>query len=385
MNQTTLEIIKNLKNWQKNMIDFLDLKRTNAPFIKAIQLKHQETIESGSYILGKNVLDFEKSFSSYVGVEETIGVGNGLDALKLVLKAWMIQGKLNENDEVLIQGNAYIASVLAVLDVGLVPKFIEPDWTTNNIDPQKFKDAISSKTKVVMPVHLYGLISPMVEICKIAKENNILVLEDCAQSHGASIEGKQSGSWGDAAAFSFYPTKNLGALGDAGAVTTDDKSLSQTIRSLRNYGSSARYKNEYIGYNSRLDEMQAAILNIKLEFLEKNNRKRKDIADTYFNHIKNDSLELPYKCEENNHVYHLFTIKTEKRDIFQNYLEQSGIGTIIHYPIPPHKQKALERFDAKLPISENLASKIISIPLAPYMSENEVNEIVRACNKYIEE
>nr|AJG35827.1 FdtB [Escherichia coli O5] len=288
------------------MIDFLNLQKSNARYNNELIEAAVRVIESGWYISGSELNAFENNFAKYCKVKHAIGVANGLDALTLTLKAWQELGKLKRNDEVLVPANTYIASILAISEAGLKPVLVEPNEFSYNLSVDNIRAKITANTRVILPVHLYGLISPMDEIMNFARENNLLVLEDSAQSHGASINGKKAGSWGDAAGFSFYPGKNLGALGDAGAVTTNDTDLADTVRYLRNYGSKIKYKHEFKGVNSRLDEIQAAFLNVKLNYLDDDIRIRRNIANRYLNEIKNELIVLPTISSEENHVWHLF-------------------------------------------------------------------------------
>ncbi|EFI7296879.1 DegT/DnrJ/EryC1/StrS family aminotransferase, partial [Escherichia coli] len=295
------------------MIDFLNLQKSNARYNNELIEAAVRVIESGWYISGSELNAFENNFAKYCKVKHAIGVANGLDALTLTLKAWQELGKLKRNDEVLVPANTYIASILAISEAGLKPVLVEPNEFSYNLSVDNIRAKITANTRVILPVHLYGLISPMDEIMNFARENNLLVLEDSAQSHGASINGKKAGSWGDAAGFSFYPGKNLGALGDAGAVTTNDTDLADTVRYLRNYGSKIKYKHEFKGVNSRLDEIQAAFLNVKLNYLDDDIRIRRNIANRYLNEIKNELIVLPTISSEENHVWHLFVIRIKDR------------------------------------------------------------------------
>ncbi|EHN7501624.1 DegT/DnrJ/EryC1/StrS family aminotransferase, partial [Escherichia coli] len=346
------------------MIDFLNLQKSNARYNNELIEAAVRVIESGWYISGSELNAFENNFAKYCKVKHAIGVANGLDALTLTLKAWQELGKLKRNDEVLVPANTYIASILAISEAGLKPVLVEPNEFSYNLSVDNIRAKITANTRVILPVHLYGLISPMDEIMNFARENNLLVLEDSAQSHGASINGKKAGSWGDAAGFSFYPGKNLGALGDAGAVTTNDTDLADTVRYLRNYGSKIKYKHEFKGVNSRLDEIQAAFLNVKLNYLDDDIRIRRNIANRYLNEIKNELIVLPTISSEENHVWHLFVIRIKDRDSLQHYLTKHNIQTVIHYPTPPHRQLAYKEFkDLCFPLSEELHREVISIPM----------------------
>ncbi|EFK5350233.1 DegT/DnrJ/EryC1/StrS family aminotransferase, partial [Escherichia coli] len=355
------------------MIDFLNLQKSNARYNNELIEAAVRVIESGWYISGSELNAFENNFAKYCKVKHAIGVANGLDALTLTLKAWQELGKLKRNDEVLVPANTYIASILAISEAGLKPVLVEPNEFSYNLSVDNIRAKITANTRVILPVHLYGLISPMDEIMNFARENNLLVLEDSAQSHGASINGKKAGSWGDAAGFSFYPGKNLGALGDAGAVTTNDTDLADTVRYLRNYGSKIKYKHEFKGVNSRLDEIQAAFLNVKLNYLDDDIRIRRNIANRYLNEIKNELIVLPTISSEENHVWHLFVIRIKDRDSLQHYLTKHNIQTVIHYPTPPHRQLAYKEFkDLCFPLSEELHREVISIPMDPTLTEEQV-------------
>ncbi|ECC8209559.1 DegT/DnrJ/EryC1/StrS family aminotransferase, partial [Salmonella enterica] len=311
------------------MVDFLSLKKINSRFETDLKEACSRVIDSGWYIMGNELETFEKDFSKYCGVNDTVGVANGLDALILVLRAWIEMGKISPGDEVLVPANTYIASIIAITKNKLVPVFIEPDISTFNIDSSKIEAAITKKTKVILPVHLYGRICPMDEINALAKKYKLLVLEDCAQAHGASINNIRVGSWGDAGAFSFYPGKNLGALGDAGAITSNDQEFLSVIKALRNYGSHKKYENQYVGVNSRLDEIQAAMLRVKLKYLDEDNKKRQHIANYYFNSINNPLVSLPARCRNEENVWHLFVIRTKHRENLQKHLLNHNIQTLI--------------------------------------------------------
>ena len=361
------------------MISFLDLKKINAPYEEAFQHKMKAMLESGRYILGDEVKAFESAFAAYCGSKYCVGVGNGLDALTLIFKACIQLGKMQKGDEVIVPANTYIASILAILQADLVPVLVEPILGTYNIDPDK----ITSKTKAILAVHLFGQLADMDAINKIAKEYNLLAIEDAAQAHGATTaEGVKAGNLGFAAGFSFYPGKNLGALGDAGAVTTSDDALAKTIASLRNYGSETKYYNDFIGINSRLDEIQAAFLNVKLPNLDGDNEKRRAIAAHYISGITNANIILP-QFDGNSHVFHLFVIRTANREHLQNYLFEKGIQALIHYPVAPHRQKAMLTWThLSLPVTEKMHSEVLSLPISPMMTVDEVNEVVDVLNSY---
>ena len=365
------------------MIDFLNLGKVNSQYQEELKAACRRVIDSGWYIQGKELETFESSFADWNGSNFCIGVGNGLDALRLVLRGWIELGKLSKGDEVIVQANTYIASVLAISDSGLVPVFAEPDANGFNLTVSQIEAAYTERTKVIMPVHLYGEISPMDEIVDWAKLHGVLVLEDCAQAHGASLGNKKAGTWGDAGAFSFYPGKVLGALGDAGAIVTNDQNLNDMLRMLRNYGSQKRYQHDVQGLNSRLDELQAALLSVKLRHLDDEIAARRRIAKSYISGLKNTAIDLPTWSEEESHVWHLFVVKTNDRDRLQSYLSTKGIDTSIHYPIPVHKQKAYQGYNSlSLPISERLSETVLSLPMSPCLSQQEVEYVVNAINGY---
>ncbi|MFA0116634.1 DegT/DnrJ/EryC1/StrS family aminotransferase [Vibrio breoganii] len=365
------------------MIPFLDLKSVNNQYANELKEACSRVIDSGWYIMGKELSAFEQEFALYCKSKYCIGVANGLDALTLTLRAWKEMGKLQDGDEVIVQANTYIASILAITENKLKPVLVEPDVNTYNLSPEGIKAAITPKTKVILPVHLYGQISPMVEIMQIAKEHNLLVLEDCAQSHGAMIDGKKAGTWGDAGAFSFYPGKNLGALGDAGAVTTDDDELFDVLSALRNYGSHEKYKNKFKGVNSRLDEIQAAMLRVKLLHLPSETQARQNVAKIYLDGINNPLIELPKVTNPEGHVWHLFVIKTTQREQLVKYLAENGVQTLVHYPIPPHQQDAYKEWESEsFPISEQIHEQVLSLPISPVISKKEVESIINLMNSY---
>jgi dTDP-4-amino-4,6-dideoxygalactose transaminase len=365
------------------LIPFLDLKKINAKYKTELLKVCEKVINSGSYIRAKEVKKFEYDFAKYCGVKFCIGVGNGLDALKITLRAWKELGKLKEHDEVILPANTFIATILAITENRLTPILVEPDKNSYNLDPELVKKAVTKKTKVILPVHLYGQLTDMISINKIAKENNLLVLEDASQAHGASKKNKKAGNWGDAGTFSFYPAKNLGALGDAGAVTTNDKKLADIIRTLANYGSHKKYRNLYIGYNSRLDEIQAAMLRVKLKNLDLEIKKRRQVANFYINNINNSEIQLPKLNELEGHVFHLFVIKTKNRNHLIKYLKKNKIQTSIHYPVVIYKQKAYkDLLKINLPITETIQKKILSLPISSEMKKKEILKIVKTINLY---
>lgn len=370
------------------MINFLDLRAINQLCREELIAACTRVIDSGWYIGGSELKQFENSYAEYCGTKYCIGVANGLDALVLVIRAWKELGYLNEGDEVLVPSNTYIASILAISENGLTPVLVEPDPATFNICPVNIEAAITDKTKAILPVHLYGRLADMPVIMKIAERHGLLVLEDSAQSHGASVNDKKAGSWGHASGFSFYPGKNLGALGDAGAITTNDELLATTLCALRNYGSHEKYKNLYRGVNSRLDEIQAACLSVKLRYLDEQTAHRRQIADLYTRTIRNPAITLPVNesftpAENMSHVWHVYTVFCDERDALQKHLLENGVQTLIHYPIPPHHQKAYsELASCVLPVSEKIHSQILSLPMGPTMTIGEAQIVVEACNRF---
>jgi dTDP-4-amino-4,6-dideoxygalactose transaminase len=365
------------------MIKFLDLYKINQQYKHDLQAAFERVLNSGWFILGTEVKLFEEQFAQFCGIEHCIGVANGLDALILILRAYKEIGVMKDGDEVLVPANTYIASILAISANKLTPVLVEPDIHTYNIDPLLIETKITSKTKAILPVHLYGQLCDMGAINAIAKKHDLKVIEDCAQAHGASINGRRAGNFGDAAGFSFYPGKNLGALGDAGAVTTNDSDLAKTLRALLNYGSHKKYENLYKGINSRLDELQAALLSVKLNHLEAETAERRKIANRYLQEIKNPRIVLPNVKNQEAHVWHLFVIRTTDRDKFQEFLTDNNIQTVIHYPIPPHKQEAYKEWgNLSYPISEKIHAEVISIPISPVMPSNEVQSVIDIINSY---
>lgn len=366
------------------MIPFLDLKKINLKHQSEIEEKILQTYRSGWYLLGKEVIEFEKNLITYIGTKNAIGVANGLDALRLILKAYTELGFFEKNDEIIVPSNTYIATVLAITDTNLKPVFVEPNSDNFNIDISKIEQVITSKTRAIMIVHLYGQVCYSNDLVALAKKYDLKIIEDNAQAIGAEFQKIKSGNLGDAAAFSFYPTKNLGALGDAGAVTTNNDLLAKTIRTLANYGSNKKYVNILQGLNSRLDEIQASVLNVKLKYLDSENIRRREIAKMYYSEIKNHKIILPiYPENELEHVWHLFVIRTQNREDLQAYLLKNNIQTIIHYPIPPHKQDCyLSLNHLSFPISEQIHNEVLSLPISQVLTDNEVNEIIKILNKY---
>jgi dTDP-4-amino-4,6-dideoxygalactose transaminase len=361
------------------MIPFLDLKRINQPHLEQIREANERVLHSGWYILGQEVEHFERQFADFCGTRHCIGVANGLDALTLVLKAWDFPA----NSEVIVPSNAYIASVLSVTLANLIPVWVEPDPNTYLLDPACIEAAITDRTRAILPVHLYGRCCDMGPIREVADKYGLTILEDAAQAHGAAYNGKQAGNLGDAAGWSFYPSKNLGALGDAGAITTNDDVLADRIKALRNYGSSQKYVNNFIGHNSRLDELQAAILAAKLPSLMSENKRRRTLAELYLTGIANPDVLLPPADQLEQDVWHLFVIRHPRRDILRTFLLERGIGTDVHYPIPPHRQHAYRQYaHCSLPISEQLHDEVLSLPLNPSLTDEEVIYIIDTINQF---
>lgn len=366
------------------MIKFLDLQKINLQYQNEIEAKLLEVFRSGWYLMGSQLSNFEKNLSNYIGAKHSIGVANGLDALRLILRGYIELGIMNPGDEIIVPSNTYIASILAISDNGLVPVLVEPEIETYNIDISKIEEKITSKTKGILIVHLQGRVVFSDQLKEIAEKYQLKIIEDNAQAIGAEWNGKKTGNLGDASGFSFYPGKNLGALGDAGAVTTNDDELAKTIRALANYGSNQKYVNIYKGLNSRLDEIQAAVLDVKLKYIDQENKIRREIAKRFINEINNPTIVLPeYPSDENEHVWHVFVIRSEKRDELQAYLTENGIQTLIHYPIPPHQQQAYKEWnELSFPISEKIHDEVLSFPISPVMSEDEIKQIIEVVNKF---
>ncbi|MDO7171373.1 DegT/DnrJ/EryC1/StrS family aminotransferase [Mariniflexile sp. AS56] len=365
------------------MIKFLDLQKVNQQYQEELKEAASRVIDSGWYLQGNELELFETNYATFCGSKYALGVANGLDALRLIFKAYIEMGVMQKGDEVIIPANTYIASVLAVTDNGLVPVLVEPTIATYNLDTSKLERAITSKTKAILTVHLYGQNSVDAVMLAICKKYNLKLIEDSAQSHGAIYNGKVMGSIGDATGHSFYPGKNLGALGDAGAVTTNDEALFQVIKALGNYGSIKKYENKYKGLNSRLDEIQAAFLNVKLKYINADIKNRRMVANYYLNNIKNPLITLPTVLIQDGHVWHLFVIRLKNREALQNYLLENGVQTLIHYPIPPHKQMAYtELSDLNLPITEKIHQEVLSLPISAVLTQDELVRIVELVNAY---
>lgn len=371
------------------MITFLDLKKINQQYAAELKQAAAEVIDAGWYLQGEKTKQFESDIAAYTGTKYAIGVANGLDALRLILKAYKEMGWMQEGDEVIVPANTFIASVLAITDNQLKPVLVEPDVNTFNLDISKIEAHITARTKAIMVVHLYGRICWSAELERIAARYDLKIIEDNAQALGATWNGKSSGALGDAAAISFYPGKNLGALGDGGAVTTDDPQVAEMVRALGNYGSFKKYENDYRGLNSRLDEIQAAFLRVKLKYLDRENDRRKHIARAYLDGIHHPDIILPgipegARCDQlQEHVWHLFVVQSNKREQLMNYMQENGVQTLIHYPIPPHQQKAYKKYaELPLPITENLAKEVLSLPVSPVLMDEEVEKILIIINKF---
>lgn len=361
------------------MIKFLDLEKVNNRYREEVETKISDILDKGRYILGQEDENFENNFAKFCGTKHCIGVANGLDALSLIIKGY----GFGNNDEIIVPANTYIASVLAITQNNCKPVLTEPDINTYNINPDLIERNITEKTKAIMVVHLYGKAVEMEKIWDLARKYNLKIIEDSAQAHGSMYKGKRCGNLGDASGFSFYPGKNLGALGDGGAVTTNDNDLAQKINAIRNYGSIIKYQNIYKGVNSRLDEIQAAILDIKLKYLEQDNNRRRKISKYFRETIKNPQIILPQTYDEEAHVWHIFAVRTKNRDKLQKYLTENNIETLIHYPIPPHKQECFKEWNnLYLPVTEEIHKTVLSLPISPILTDCEVEKIAEVLNNY---
>lgn len=361
------------------MIKFLDLKKINNRYREEIDSRIKNILDKGWYLQGEENENFTKNFANFCGTKFALGVANGLDALNLIIKAY----GFGNGDEIIVPANTYIATILAISENGCIPILVEPDIKTYNINPDSIEEKITSKTKAIMVVHLYGQAVQMEKIWKIAKKYNLKIIEDSAQAHGAIYQENHTGNLGDASGFSFYPGKNLGCIGDGGAVTTNDEELFNKIKAIANYGSDRKYHHIYKGVNSRLDEIQAAVLDIKLKHLDSDNNKRREISKYYRENIKNSKIILPETYDEKSHVWHIFAVRTQNRDEFQKYLTEKGIQTIIHYPTPPHKQGAYKEWNnLSFPITEEIHNTILSLPISPVMTDSEIEKVVEVVNEY---
>lgn len=361
------------------MIKFLDLYKINNRFRKETDKRIRHVLDSGWYILGEQNKIFEKHFAKFCDVKHCIGCANGLDALNLIIRGY----GFGKGDEIIVPANTYIATILAISQNGCTPVLVEPDINTYNINPNLIEHKITKKTKAIMVVHLYGQAVQMNKIWKIAKKYKLKIIEDCAQAHGAIYNNKRIGNLGDAGGFSFYPGKNLGCFGDGGCVTTNDDALAKKIRAIANYGSDYKYHNIYKGINSRLDEIQAGILDVKLKYLDKDNEKRRKIAQYYRENIQNSKIVLPKTYNEKSHVWHVFVIRCKQRDKLNEYLNKNNIQIVIHYPIAPHKQIAYKEYNnLSFPITEMIHNEVISLPISPTMTKKEIKRIVEAVNNF---
>ncbi len=365
------------------MIKFLDLKKINDSFNPELSLAVQRVLDSGWYLLGEDTKMFEQEYASFIGTKHCIGVANGLDALRIILRAYIELGQMKEGDEIIVPANTYIASILAITENRLIPVLVEPDLLSYNLNSFLIEEKITPRTRGIMLVHLYGQNGMNPEIVRIRKKYNLRLIEDNAQAIGSLYGNKRTGSLGDAAGHSFYPGKNLGALGDAGAITTDDDSLASMMRALGNYGATQKYRHDYKGLNSRLDEIQAAVLRVKLKRLDDDNRRRQEVAVYYLNNIRNPKLVLPIVSDVTGHVWHLFVIRCHQRDDLQQYLVQRDIQTIIHYPIPPHQQAAYKDWnDWSYPVTELIHREVLSLPISPVMTDIEIERVVQVVNEF---
>lgn len=365
------------------MIKFLDLQKVTEKYGEEIYSAVKRVVDSGWYLQGKENERFEADYSAYIGTKYTIGVANGLDALIWIFRAYVEMGVMKPGDEVIVPANTYIASILAITENGLVPVLVEPDLGTYQIDDTRIEEAITSRTKAILIVHLYGQCAYTNRIGDICKKYNLKLVEDNAQAHGCRFQGQHTGSLGDAAGHSFYPGKNLGALGDAGAVTMNDEELAKTVRALANYGSSRKYVFQYTGRNSRLDEIQAAVLDVKVRHLDEDIARRKEIARYYIENIRHPQIITPQVEDWDANVFHIFPVRCEKRDELQKYFADNGIQTIIHYPIPPHKQECYREWNhCSFPVTEKIHAEELSLPMSPVMTQKEVEEVVRVLNAF---
>ena len=361
------------------MVKFLDLEKINNRFRSEIDDRISNILDKGWYLQGEENEIFAQNFAKFCGTKYCIGVANGLDAINLIIRAYGFK----EGDEIIVPSNTYIATILAISENGCTPVLVEPDINTYNINPDLIEEKITPKTKAIIVVHLYGQAVQMDKVWEIAKKYNLKIIEDSAQAHGAVYKNKRVGNLSDASAFSFYPGKNLGCMGDGGCVTTNDEELFKKVKAIANYGSDRKYHHIYKGVNSRLDEIQAAVLDVKLKYLDEDNKKRREISKYYRENIRNSKIILPKTYDENSHVWHVFAVRTENRDEFQKYLTDNGIQTIIHYPTPPHKQEAYREWNnLSYPISEEIHRTIISIPISPVMTEDEVKKVLEVINEY---
>jgi len=364
-------------------VPFLDLRDAHARYVDELKAAAARVIDSGHYVLGEELAAFEREFATWCGVRHALGVGSGLDALALILRGYLGLGALAEGDEVIVPGNTFIASFLAVSANRLVPVPVEPDPVSFNLDPACVAAAIGPRTRAIMAVHLYGQLADMPALVALARQHGLLLIEDAAQAHGATRDGRKAGAFGDAAAFSFYPAKNLGALGDGGAVVTGDARLAERVAALRNYGSDTKYHHLFQGVNSRLDEIQAALLRVKLRHLDEDVALRRRVARRYRDGIRHPQIALPEVAHEEQHAWHLFVVRCHRRDALQRHLQAQGVQSQVHYPVPPHRQPAYaELREAWLPLTERLHEEVLSLPLGPSLGEDAVARVIAACNAF---
>ena len=364
-------------------VPFLSLKEVTEKYLEEIHDALSRVADSGWYLLGEENAKFEEDYAKYIGTKYCVGIANGLDALIWILRSYIELGRLKKGDRIIVPANTYIATIIAITENGLVPVLVEPKFDTLELDEDIIESKITEKTKGIMLVHLYGRCAYTKKIEEICRKNGLYLFEDNAQAHGCRFNGKKTGSLGDAAAHSFYPGKNLGAFGDAGAVTTNDKEVADCIRSLANYGSSKKYVFDYIGRNSRLDEIQEEVLGVKLKYLEKDNERRKEVASRYIDGIKNPKIRLPLTMKKEENAFHLFPVFSDERDSFQKYLADNGIGTVIHYPIPPHKQKCYSEWNRlSLPVTEKIAAQELSLPIGPTITDEQIGYVIEKINEW---
>lgn len=364
-------------------VPFLSLKEVNDRYADELKAAASRVIDSGWYVLGEELGAFERDFAAYCGVAHAVGVGNGLDALSLILRGYKELGALRDGDEVIVPANTFIATLLAITANQLVPVLAEPDAATFNLDPDRAESAIGPRTRAILPVHLYGQLADMDALSALARQHGLLLIEDAAQAHGAALHGRRAGALGDAAGFSFFPTKNLGALGDGGAIVTGNDELAARVRALRNYGSEAKYQHVYQGCNSRLDEIQAAMLRVKLAHLDGEVALRRQVARRYREGIRHEHIRLPLVSDEARHVWHLFVLRCRSRDALQRHLLAHGVHSQVHYPVPPHRQPAYASLHAlHLPITEQLHDEVLSLPMGPALGDQAIDRVIEACNTF---
>ncbi|KLD62808.1 DegT/DnrJ/EryC1/StrS family aminotransferase [Dyella japonica] len=364
-------------------VPFLSLREVNARYADELKAAASRVIDSGWYVMGEELAAFEREFAAYCGVAHAVGVGNGLDALSLILRGYKELGALRDGDEVIVPANTFIATLLAITANQLVPVLVEPDPASFNLDPQRVEAALGPRTRAIMPVHLYGQLADMAALSELANRHGLLLIEDAAQAHGASSAGRRAGAFGDAAGFSFFPAKNLGALGDGGAIVTDNDELAARVKALRNYGSEVKYQHLYLGANSRLDEIQAAMLRVKLAYLDEEVAIRRQVASRYLAGIRHRHIVLPRVESAERHAWHLFVVRCDQRDALRRHLESHGVHSQVHYPVPPHRQAAYPALhELRLPITEQLHDEVLSLPMGPTMNDASIERVIAACNTF---